>query len=304
MLKVWLKTLVVTTAALIISLSASAVFAKSAVVYYSLSGNTDQVAKVLAEMTGADLYRIETEKSYPSDFDRVVEQAREERRTNYLPPLKPMAIDWSQYDTVFLGFPVWSSSIAQPVKTFLTQNSLKGKNVYPFCTHDGYGAGQSRSAIQSYSPDANVHEVFDMLGSQARNARSLLKTWLDGIGLTTSRSIVIEMDGRTIPAQLNDSYEAEVFYSMLPVTVNMHEFDSREFYGPLDGEIKAKAQGQLRFNDGDITYCPFNNTVAIFYSQSERPNLTMHVIPMGKVLVDPKIFHEMDKYQKVVFRRN
>ncbi|HIU84833.1 MAG TPA: hypothetical protein IAC66_05675 [Candidatus Aphodousia gallistercoris] len=285
----------------------TAAFAKPLLVYYSLSGNTERVAQALATLTQADVYRIETVKAYPSNFDAVVEQAREERNRNVMPEIKPLQIDLTQYETVFLGFPIWSSSVAQPVKTFLSQYSLNGKTVYPFCTHDGYGPGRSVQAILEYSPQAKIKTIFDIEGSQARQTQPLLETWLRSTGYYENRisvrtPIQIIMDNRTINAELNDSIEAQAFLKMLPVKVQMSEFGGREFYGPLQGSISHKAQGQLRFNDGDITYCPTNNTVAIFYSQSSRPNLTMRVIPIGKVLENPEIFSKMGSYQEVEFR--
>lgn len=107
--------------------------------------------------------------------------------------------------------------------------------------------------------------------------------------------IAAEADGHTIRIVMNDSPEAEQFLKMLPVSVRMGKFGGREFFGPLEGEISAQGDGQYTFKDGTLTYCPTNNTVAIFYAQSSRPNLTMAVYPMGQVVSDLGVFSEMSR---------
>ncbi|WP_293702655.1 cyclophilin-like fold protein, partial [uncultured Parasutterella sp.] len=88
--------------------------------------------------------------------------------------------------------------------------------------------------------------------------------------------------------------EAKLFYSQLPLSVSMGRFGGREFYGSMPGKMKVSSEGQYTFKDGTLTYCPTNHTVAFFYAQTSRPNLTMAVYPMGSVLGNLNIFHEMD----------
>ncbi|MFR1026428.1 MAG: cyclophilin-like fold protein [Parasutterella sp.] len=93
---------------------------------------------------------------------------------------------------------------------------------------------------------------------------------------------------------LNSTPEAKLFYSQLPLSVSMGRFGGREFYGSMPGKMKVSSEGQYTFKDGTLTYCPTNHTVAFFYAQTSRPNLTMAVYPMGSVLGNLNIFHEMD----------
>ena len=83
----------------------------------------------------------------------------------------------------------------------------------------------------------------------------------------------------------------------------MGEFGGREFYGPMKGSIKAVSKGQYRFEDGTLTYCSTNNTVALFYAQSSRPNLTMAVYPMGKVVSDLSVFEKLNSYDSFEFTK-
>ena len=105
---------------------------KILVVYFSHSGNTRNVAQQIHVKVGGDLFEIQSVKPYPTDYNTVVEQAREELRSNYKPALKARVSNLKQYDVVFLGYPNWWDTYPAPVKTFLAENDLAGKTVVPF----------------------------------------------------------------------------------------------------------------------------------------------------------------------------
>lgn len=106
--------------------------------------------------------------------------------------------------------------------------------------------------------------------------------------------IKVTTGSREFQVALNSTPEAKLFYSQLPLSVSMGRFGGREFYGSMPGEMKVSSKGQYTFKDGTLTYCPTNHTVAFFYVQTSRPNLTMAVYPMGSVLGNLSIFHELD----------
>lgn len=81
----------------------------------------------------------------------------------------------------------------------------------------------------------------------------------------------------------------------------MVQYGGREYYGSINEKIATQAEGRLRFDDGDITYCPQNNSIAIFYAQTSRPNLTMKVIPIGKITSELSIFDRIDHPIDAVF---
>ena len=100
---------------------------------------------------------------------------------------------------------------------------------------------------------------------------------------------------------LYNSDMARQFIAQLPQTITMSNYGGREVYGCIDRAITVEGEGQLRFEDGDITYCPANNTAAIFYSQSDRPDLTMRVYPIGKVTSDLSIFPDLPSRVEITF---
>lgn len=116
-----------------------------------------------------------------------------------------------------------------------------------------------------------------------------------------STRITIDLGGVAIEGELFDTPEAEQFRSAMPVFVSMVRYGEREYYGGFDGEIETSEEGDLTFEDGVITYCPTNNTIAIFFSQSDRPNLTMGVIPIGRVTSDLAVFDSLDNSIDVSF---
>ena len=263
-------------------------------------GTTEVIARMIAAATGGDLHLIQTEESYPTDFDDVVDENHQEQGDNSRPELVSPA-DLSEYDIIFIGYPVWASTAPTPVLSFLEGADLSGKTVVPFCTHDGYGAGSSYSAVARSSQGAEVEDGLAVEASAVSDDQSVVQAWLAGLDLPEDTgaetpalqgetALRITVNGQVLEGVLYDSAMAEQFLAQLPQTISMSNYGGREVYGRVGKEITADGEGQLYFADGDITYCPTNNTVAIFYSQSDNPNLTMEVYPIGRVTSDLSIF--------------
>ncbi|MCR5760909.1 MAG: hypothetical protein K6F82_02760 [Sphaerochaetaceae bacterium] len=111
---------------------------KSLVVYYSLkeSGNTRVVAEKIAQITGADIARIEPELNYPSNYDDLCKVAKTEIDSNIHPKIKALSLNYSEYDVVYIGFPIWYRTYPRVVASFIDGADLKDKRVKPFCTNE------------------------------------------------------------------------------------------------------------------------------------------------------------------------
>lgn len=109
-----------------------------------------------------------------------------------------------------------------------------------------------------------------------------------------ARAVSLRIEGEALHATWEDTALAQEILGHFPLPVEMVGYGGREYYGPLDFRPSSAGEGKLSFEDGDITYCPKNNTLAIFYAQTERPNLTMEVIRVGKLSPEdlPKM-HEL-----------
>lgn len=109
---------------------------KVLIIYYSLSGRTRAVAERLQTKTGADIYEIQTIKTYPSSYPGVYDEPKRELEQNDLPDLKDNPPDMSSYDLILVGAPVWWYTVPTPLMKFLLNADFAGKRVASFCTYD------------------------------------------------------------------------------------------------------------------------------------------------------------------------
>lgn len=272
------------------------------------AGTTEYAARMISALTGGELYAIRTADKYPADFDAVIEANHEEIDRGYLPPLYGALPDMSKYDTVFIGYPVWANTAPRAVVSFINEcGGFAGKTVVPFCTHDGYGSGRSYAEVYGAAPKAERRDGIDIPARDVPGARGRIAEWLRSIGAPRKaeaaelRKIKITVAGRSLEGVLFDTPLAREIAARMPLTVMMVGYGGREYYGGLDFTPQTKAGGRLRFDDGDITYCATNNSLAIFYAQTDRPNLTMEVVPVGRVTSDLKIFDTLSGREEFTF---
>lgn len=145
-------------------------------------GTTELIARIITDRTGGTMHLIETAESYPSDFGDVVSRNHQEIADGTRPTLTSQ-VDMSGYDVIFVGYPVWASTAPTPVLAFLESYDLTGKTVIPFCTHDGYGAGSSYSAVERASSSATVERGLAIDASSAASAQGSVESWLNGLKL-------------------------------------------------------------------------------------------------------------------------
>lgn len=149
---------------------------------YSVQGATQYVAQVIQEKTGADIFRIERSVDYPTGHDDLIAQAKEERDTNTHPALKDTIGDLSQYDTIFLGYPIWWYDAPMPVYSFLDRYDLSGKTVYVFATHGGSGLTGTVERVQAAEPGANVSSSAFAIYRTDITSASPIYAWLGNLG--------------------------------------------------------------------------------------------------------------------------
>lgn len=160
-------------------------------------GTTEYVARMIEENVGGDLHLIQTQEPYPVDFDELRDLNHSEMDEGYLPALVESSLDISRYDTVFVGYPVWATDVPQAVLSFLDKYDLSGKKVIPFCTHDGYGAGNSYSTIQEASHAAESPEGLAIEAKDVPSAAGTVAAWLEEIGVM-GESVEAESDETAI----------------------------------------------------------------------------------------------------------
>ena len=139
---------------------------KIAIVYYSQSQvqNTALVAKWIQKHVGGDLVPIVMTEPYPEPYGETLKAVAEQRRENVHPQIKDCP-PLDDYDTVFIGSPIWYGTYALPVATFFDTTKLFGKTVAPFCTHGGGGASQFFDDVRKACPNATVLDGLTIRGS-------------------------------------------------------------------------------------------------------------------------------------------
>ena len=154
------------------------------VAYFSASGVTAKVAESLSEAIGADLYEIEPEVPYTkADLDWMDKQSRSTIEMNdsaSRPAIKEMRDNMDDYDTVFVGFPIWWYVAPTIINTFLESYDLTGKTIIPFATSGGSEMGKTNEKLQPSCPNSKLIEgkVFKKSAS-----KSELAAWVDGLKL-------------------------------------------------------------------------------------------------------------------------
>jgi flavodoxin len=156
---------------------------KIIVVYFSWSGNTRNLAQQIHQKVGGDIFEIVTVNAYPTNYNACVNQAQDEQRRNFRPPLKSSVENMAQYNTVFIGYPNWWGTMPMALFTFLESYNFSGKTIIPFCTSEGSGLGRGVSDIKKIAPAATMLEGFTVRGGSVRNAQRDVDTWLNKIGI-------------------------------------------------------------------------------------------------------------------------
>ena len=160
---------------------------KTLVAYYSATGSTQAVAQTIADTTGGDLFEIVPAEPYTSadlnwtDSDSQVSQEHDD------PALRSVALtadtvdNWDDYDTVFIGYPIWWGIAAWPTDSFVKANDFTGKTVIPFCTSSSSGLGESGELLAQLAGAGNWLE-----GQRFRSSVSAsdVTDWVNGLGLS------------------------------------------------------------------------------------------------------------------------
>ena len=145
-------------------------------------GNTKIVADYISEIIGADQFEIVTHKYDGMAYTPLIKLAQEEADNGELPEYEG-DVDLSQYDTVFIGGPVWWGTYPQVMFTFFKKyaSDLEGKTVIPFTTHEGSGLANCVEDVKAAFPGANVQKGFSIYGHEVRTNKAKVEKWLKGI---------------------------------------------------------------------------------------------------------------------------
>ncbi len=232
---------------------------KMLVLYYSQTGNTKAVAEEIANKLGADIEEITMVEPYDGDFQATIERCLKERKQGVIPAIHPVKADLTNYDIIFLGFPVWFGTYAPPVQKFLLGADLSGKKIVPFCTFGSGGLESSLNDLKQAAPNSEI---------------------MPGYGVRAAR-----MDA--MPKEVDNFLKANGFlegeYTQLADFPEQHEVSADEaaiFDAAVDGypmiHAKAKTVATRALPDG--TEYLF---IAVDLPREDKPNMP----PAGEMQV-------------------
>ena len=145
-------------------------------------GNTKIVADYISELTGADQAEIVTHKYDGMAYTPLTNLAQDEQNNDELPEFELVPeVDFSQYDTIFIGGPIWWGTYPQVMFTFFGRYDLNGKTIYPFTTHEGSGLGSAVSDVRRAYPNASVQKGFSIYGHEVRSNKAKVENWLKNL---------------------------------------------------------------------------------------------------------------------------
>ena len=148
------------------------------VLYYSENGSTKAVAEELQKQLGADIEAIEVVEPYSGDFQATIERSSKERESGQTPALKALQSNIADYDTIFLGYPIWFGTYAMPIATLVKEQDFEGKTIIPFCSFGSGGLNTSTADLEKALPKANILKGYGVRAARVGKAAKELDRFL------------------------------------------------------------------------------------------------------------------------------
>ena len=140
-------------------------------------GNTEIIARKIAELTNSEIFKIEQLHPYSNDYSECIDEAKRDQRLEIRPELKEFPNSLKEYDVIFLGFPNFWGTMPMAMFNLLENINLNDKIIKPFCSHEGSGLGRSIEDIRRLCPDSIVKEGFAIHGKNF--IEEYLKNWIN-----------------------------------------------------------------------------------------------------------------------------
>ena len=232
-------------------------------------GNTQYVAYVIQENTGADIFRIEPETPYPTDHDTLVDLAAQEQEDNARPAIKGNIEDLGQYDTVFVGFPNWWGDMPMILYSFFDAYDFSGKTVIPFNTHGGSGVSSTISTIAELEPDADVREDgFTVSRNNVQDAEPDILAWLSDLGYINQDADASALAEKE--SENTDGKSLVVYYSASGNTEEVAAYIA----GAMDADL-FELEPEEPYSSADLDWTDRDSRVS-----HEHDNLEERTVPL------------------------
>ena len=151
---------------------------KTLVLYYSETGTTKTVAQELQKQLGADIEEVEAVVPYTGIFQETIQRGQREMQSGEMPTLKPLKKQIANYDVIFLGYPIWFGTYANPIITLVKEQDFAGKIIVPFCTFGSGGLNTSSDALTKALPKATIKKGYGVRTARVAAAEKELDRFL------------------------------------------------------------------------------------------------------------------------------
>lgn len=231
------------------------------VAYFSWGGTTKKVAEEISTLTGADIFRIEPQKAYPTEYTPCTEVAKKERDENARPAIKGTIENMDQYDVVFIGCPVWWHTAPMIISTFAETYNLRGKTVVPFCTYAETFRDETLAKIVQLTRGSRHLKGFGSTGSTKE-----VKAWLEEIDIlkTPAEQEMVNLSRNKWQwmAEKNADKLAELFHDEA-------QFVHMGGYWGKTQELNTIRSGGIWYKNADIhsEEVKFTENTAVVYSR-------------------------------------
>ena len=240
---------------------------KTLVLYYSQTGTTKTVADEIQRQLGADIDSIVPVESYGYDYYATIERWRKEREDSIKVVIKPIHANINDYDTIFLGFPVWGGTYASPIATWLADNKLEGKTIITFATFGSGGLESGTSDVLTEESASTVIEGYGVRAARIAKAPEEINRWL------------IENDYKKGEIQALPGYGEELPVSSEDIAVFKEATDGYRF--PLGTPVmvaKRGFEGTMDYKFDIISPAPdgrdMRSVVFVTKAPNEKPEFT------------------------------
>jgi len=255
-----------------------------AVVYFSATGNTKEIAEYIKEEANCDIYEIVPKQKYTSSDlnygDNNTRATKEQRDKNARPEIKEK-IDVSNYDTIFLGYPIWWGDVPKIILTFIDNTDLDEKTIIPFCTSGSSGISQSENTLKQYKGSVNW-----LPGKRFSNSsrKDEIKNWIDSLNIINNsqeneeekvdaggemnsmNEFIIEVNNKELVVKVEDNSSSKALIEKLKqgnITINARDYSSFEKVGELGFSLPTN-DTQITTKPGDVILYQGNN-ICLYY---------------------------------------
>ena len=145
-------------------------------------GNAARLAGWIQEEVGGDVFSIQVEEPYSSDYDECLDRAADEKAENARPALSSHVENMSQYNVIFLGFPNWWYTLPMPIYSFIEEYDFEGKTVIPFCTHGTGGLSSTIDDLENALPESvDLLEPVGVYRQDVDSAQPKIQEWIENL---------------------------------------------------------------------------------------------------------------------------